>query len=250
MTLIANRIPYIYPDSTPPEVFSDDHGFAYYSLSESEYHFNRRIQEIHDRFKPDAILAATIFAALPLSGLQSDCPVWIDLFGHVMAEAQAKAYRYQDDSFLDHFRRHELLAIQKGDKFSTVSRAQEYAAIGELGLINRLNSKTAGYSFCHTIPCAMEPSIYTHDKIVMRGMDVPEQAFVVLWSGGFNTWTDIDTLVAGLELAMDRNPNIWFVSTGGQIDGHDEITYPSFVRKVKQVPSFRSFFAQGLGSQE
>ncbi len=47
----------------------------------------------------------------------------------------------------------------------------------------------------------------------------------MLWSGSYNTWSDVRTLVAGLERAMERNARIRFVSTGGEIPGHDESTY-------------------------
>ncbi len=245
LTLIANRIPSVYPDSTPPEIITEKHGFTYYNLSDKVFNDKHRIQDIHDRFKPDVILAATVFACKPLEKLKYSAPVWIDLFGHVMAEAQAKAFRYQSNEYLDHFLHHQYLALRTGDKFSTVSRAQSYATIGELGLIKRLSAQTTGYEFCHSIPCAIEPELYTHDKTIFRGKDVPQNAFVVLWSGGFNTWTDIDTLFNALEKAMAENPNIYFVSTGGQIDGHDEITYPKFVKLVNRSKYADRFVLKG-----
>ena len=58
----------------------------------------------------------------------------------------------------------------------------------------------------------------------MRGRLVPEDAFVVLWSGGYNVWSDIETLLQGLEKAMDEQPSIHFLSTGGAISGHDDAT--------------------------
>ena len=52
------------------------------------------------------------------------------------------------------------------------------------------------------IPCGLvdEPAEETgpSDPIV-RGRHVPEGAFIVLWSGGYNVWSDVDTLFAGLE---------------------------------------------------
>ncbi len=243
--LLANRIPFIYPDETPDEVVTDSHGFRFYNMADTVFRNSSRIQSIHDHFKPDAILAATLFACVPLSGLKTACPVWIDLFGHVMAEAQAKAFCYQDNSFLEHFLNHQLTALQRGDIFSTVSNAQAHATIGELGLLKRLTAETTGYNFCHTIPCAMEPELYRHDKTVLRGVDIPESAFVVLWSGGYNTWTDTETLFSGLESAMAQNPDVWFVSTGGQIDGHDEITYPAFCKKVRNSKYSERFVLKG-----
>jgi len=243
--LLANRIPFIYPDRTPPEVQLRKGTFTYLHMSDEMFQNTRRIQELHDSFQPDAILVATIFSIPALINLRTDVPIWIDLFGHVLSEAQAKAHRYQDDSYLEHFWKHEILAINKGDIFSSVSHAQAAAIVGELGLIGRLNYTTTGYVFCHTIPCAMDPEPLKHKKHVYRGNLVPSDAFVVLWSGGFNTWTDIDTLMNGLELAMERNPNIWFVSTGAQIDGHDEKTYPEFLQRVSKSPYKNRFVNRG-----
>jgi len=248
--LVANRIPYIYPDTIAPEIKIRRENLTYIHVQDNIFRNKRRIQELHDAFNPDAILAATIFSTSPLTQLDTTAPVWIDLFGHVMAEAQAKAFRYRDDSFLDHFLQHEIQALGQGDIFSTVSRAQKFATIGELGLLKRLTSKSTGYEFCHTIPCAMEPELYEHTQHVVRGDRVPQNAFVVLWSGGYNTWTDTDTLIKALEIAMKKNPDIWFVSTGGQIDGHDEKTYPAFVDKVKRSPFCDRFILEGWIEKE
>lgn len=250
ITLIAQRIPFIYPEDTPDEVIHRDDCFTYYNFSEKQFLDIRRIQEIHDRFQPDAILAATIFASSPLKNLNTECPVWIDLFGHVMAEAQAKVFRYNDNSFIDHFLKHEIQALKTGDIFSTVSKAQGFATVGELGLLKRLTAETTGYEFCHTIPCAMDPELYTHDRKMVRGTPIPEDDFIILWSGGYNTWTDIETLFDGLEYAMARNDSIWFVSTGGQIDGHDEITYPAFLEKIRQSRFRDRFIMQGWINRE
>ncbi len=245
ITLVANRIPGIYPEKTPPIVEEKNRRFRYIHCTEEYFRNAAFIQKIHDEVQPDALLAATIFAAAPLRFLKTAAPVWIDLFGHVMAEAQAKVFRYSDDTYLDHFRQHELLALDKGDIFSCVSRAQSFATVGELGLVGRLNRFTTGYEFCSVIPCAMSPEPLVHETEVLRNKLVPPDAFVVLWSGGFNTWTDTETLVAGLELAMEENAGIWFVSTGGQIDGHDEKTYPEFVQRVQSSPFSNRFILKG-----
>ncbi|MBN1552770.1 glycosyltransferase, partial [bacterium] len=243
--LLANRIPYIYPENTPPEVTISKGSFNYTHMSDHVFRNQQKIQAYYDRFKPDAILSATIFASPPLKTLKTDLPIWIDLFGHVMAEAQAKAYRYQSNDYLEHFWKHEISALETGDIFSTVSKAQEYATIGELGLLGRLSAQTTGYRFTRVIPCAMDPDPLEHKTQAFRGIDVPEDAFVVLWSGGYNTWTDIDTLFEGLDKAMSKNPDIWFVSTGGQIDGHDEKTYPKFLRKIAKSRYKNRFIMKG-----
>jgi glycosyltransferase involved in cell wall biosynthesis len=68
-----------------------------------------------------------------------------------------------------------------------------------------------------------------------RGPVFPEDAFAVLWTGGYNTWTDIKTLAAALSLAMEQIPRMRFISTGGAIPGHDEISYPAFIEEMQRT---------------
>ena len=239
--LIANRIPFIYPADTPPEVHQKFNNFHYIHTDSQKFSNPHWIASMIGEFKPDAILVATIFASPSFDIISDRTPIWMDLFGHVMAEAQAKAYRYNDNKYLNHFWNYEYQAINHGDIFSAVSQAQAHALIGELGLMGRLTSWTTGYQFSHVIPCAMDETKLIHKNQVIRGKEVPDDAFVVLWSGGYNVWTDVETLMAGLEYAMKQNDKLYFVSTGGQIDGHDEITYPSF-KKLIQKSEFKNRF--------
>ena len=68
-----------------------------------------------------------------------------------------------------------------------------------------------------------------------RGRLFPPDAFAILWSGGFNTWTDVRTLAAALSLAMEQEPRVHFVATGGAIPGHDEMTYDSFLSEMQKT---------------
>ncbi|OGL47171.1 MAG: hypothetical protein A2161_14265 [Candidatus Schekmanbacteria bacterium RBG_13_48_7] len=72
-----------------------------------------------------------------------------------------------------------------------------------------------------------------------------EDDFVVLWSGGYNTWTDVDSLYNGLVMAMEENPRIKFVSIGGAIDGHDTMTYERFKNLVEASPYNKNFILLG-----
>jgi glycosyltransferase involved in cell wall biosynthesis len=65
------------------------------------------------------------------------------------------------------------------------------------------------------------------------GLGLPADAFVVLWTGSFNTWCDIGTTIDALERAMDVCPSIHFVATGAGVPGHDERTYARFDRRVR-----------------
>ena len=78
----------------------------------------------------------------------------------------------------------------------------------------------------------------------VEGIDA--DAFVLLWSGSFNTWCDVDTLFTGIERAMERLPSLVFLSTGGEVRGHDEVRTRTFARSSREPPS-RTVQAVGLG---
>jgi len=68
---------------------------------------------------------------------------------------------------------------------------------------------------------------------------VDPAAKIVLWVGGYNTWTDIDTLYHGLAWAMEGDPRLHFVSVGGELPGCD--IYARFHRLV-EASAFRERF--------
>lgn len=245
VTLVGMRIPETYPGDAPPEIVDRRDRLIYASITGELYFQTPYVQRLHDELRPDAVVFAHAPASYVASVLETEAPVWVDVCGHVMAEAQAKAAVYGDDSYLDYFFHKMLGSLFRGDAYSTVSDAQRWALIGELGLAGRLNSLSNGADLVHTIPCGAEEEDYRHEQTVLRGIDVDEGDFVVLWSGGFNTWTDVDTLFAGLSRAMDRDPSVRFVATGGQIDGHDEITYPRFVEAIEASPHRDRFILKG-----
>jgi glycosyltransferase involved in cell wall biosynthesis len=243
--LVAMRIPKTYPEDTPPEIVRRDGCLTYASVTDGLYFRSSYVRDVYATFHPEAVIYAHGSVSYDDGVVDPEVPMWIDLCGHVMAEAQAKAEVYRDDFYLEYFFDRVTGAVVRGDRFSTVSDAQAWAVIGELGLAGRLNSMTNGHKLVHTIPCGVEERDYHHDRTVLRGVDVEREAFVVLWSGGFNTWTDIDTMFNGLIHAMERDASIRFVATGGQIDGHDEITYPRFVEMVRASPHQDRFVLKG-----
>ncbi|MDZ7836823.1 MAG: glycosyltransferase [Actinomycetota bacterium] len=180
------------------------------------------------------------------SKIKTGLPLWADLFGHVMAEAQARAAVDEDDGCLFHYWNSEYNILRKADLFSCVSERQEYALIGELGAAGRLNRHTLGYDFSCCIPCGMPADSYQHTRKVIRTAEgVGEDDFVVLWTGGYNTWTDVDTLFEGLKLAMESNPKIKFVSTGGEIPEQDTRTYPHFLSLIEESRFRQNFLMKG-----
>lgn len=225
--------------------------FEYNLLKKDDFEDIGLISEILKRFKPDCMIGSTFYPSSVASKLldtlkAKNIPFWADLFGHVMAEAQARAYIDGDDSCLFHYWNNEYGIISGADIFSCVSSRQEYALIGELGAIGRLNKHTSGYNFTDVIPCGLPPLEYKSIKNVFRGKDnIGKDDFVVLWTGGYNTWTDVDTLFKGMTEAMKNNPKIKFVSTGGEIPEQDLKTYPRFLSMIYKSSYKDRFLMKG-----
>ena len=203
------------------------------------------VKEKIARMAPDALVGATIYGSCALARWQPDVPFWADQFGHVMAEAQAKAALDGNNGVLPYFWRMVRPVVGWADRTSVVSNRQRYAAIGELGCAGRLGHETSGYEFVSVIPCAVPPRAVERPPAAIRGASVPEGSFVVLWSGGYNVWSDVNTLFGGLQSAMAKNSTIHFLSTGGGIPVHDDRTYVEFVRLVENSSMRDRFHLQG-----
>ena len=202
--------------------------------------------------RPDAVVGASLYGsgALATAGT-GERPFWADQFGHAMAEAQAKAAIEGRNWPVAHTWRLVAPVMRSADRVSVVSERQRYAAIGELGALGRLTAETCGYEFTAVIPCALVPEGETpagapgEDGPPVRGRLVPDDAFVVLWSGGFNVWSDVDTVVHGLEAAMDREQRVHLVATGGALAGHDTSTWMRFNALVERSPHRARFHVEG-----
>jgi glycosyltransferase involved in cell wall biosynthesis len=201
----------------------------------------RRIEEI----APQAVVGATIYGSFALAQTRPGVPFWADQFGQVMAEAQAKAALDRENWPLAHFWRMLGPVVRRADKISAVSERQRYAVIGELGALGRLNAETCGYELTAVLPCALIPQEPLPSRGLLRPGRVPQDAFLTLWSGGYNVWSDVETLFRGVEAAMRRDDRVWFVSTGGAIDGHDEATYRHFEELVAGSDLAHRFLLEG-----
>lgn len=232
--VVGSRIPFVYDSDAPPLSVTCQEGITVHSLDQHLFETGSYVQNLVDQYRPDCIVGATAFPSRVACELRTELPVWVDFFGDPMAEAQAKAFTYCDDAYIEHFKRFSEIAISRGDVFSSVSEPQKHALIGQLGLLGRLNQYTHGTPLVHSIPCAIEPKPCREHRSLLRGVRIDHDDFAVLWSGGYNTWTDVDTLFHGLEAAMSQDARIRFVSTGGQIDGHDEVTYPRFLAMIER----------------
>ncbi len=256
LCLVTYAIQSAYPDGfiseNQEEYAYEGKRFRYHCLSQGDFEDTGQIQKIYEDFSPDCLIGCTFYpsdmAARLLSRIKTKArvPFWADLFGHVMAEAQARAFMDEDDSALFHYWNGEYGILTEADIFSCVSKRQSYALVGELGAAGRLNRHSSGYEFTHVIACGMPQEEYRHEKIVFRGKGkIAKDDFVILWTGGYNTWTDIDTLFEALTEAMSKNPSIFFVSTGGEIPEQDVKTYPRFLSLIEDSPFKERFLMNG-----
>ncbi len=202
--------------------------FTYYSLDHATFEDGRMLQDLCERTQPEAIVAVHAYATWAASRLSSQAPLWADLNGYAMTEAQSQAAVVGNEAPVSEAWKWERAAIARADAFSVVSMRQKFALIGELAAIGRLKGTSYGEDRIHYMPNAVEPESYRHARRVLRGTLVGEKDFVVLWAGGYNTWTDVDTLFEGLTSAMQEEPRLRFVSLGGAMPGRDETTFYRF----------------------
>ncbi len=221
-----------------------------------EKHFeNGGLDAALAEFRPAGLVGVGVQGAALAARLRTGLPLWADVFGDPMAEAQAKAVLDGDDGPLVRFWNMLGPVLAEADRFSAVSRRQADALLGQLGLAGRLSRHTSGEDMVTVIPCAAQPAA-DHDKASLRlqlreRLGIASDDFVVLWSGSFNTWCDTDTLFEGLELAMTAEPGLRFVATGGEVKGHDERSYDSFRRRVGSSRYRRRYHLAGwVDSQE
>ena len=82
-----------------------DHGkrFKEFRVSKNDPQLLPYIQKIHDDFHPDAIVAVNTHPSYIASLIDSRTPLWSDLNGWIMAEAQAQAYKKESNDYLSHY---------------------------------------------------------------------------------------------------------------------------------------------------
>lgn len=231
--------------AAPPVELETIEGVRIERLSRGLFANHERIRSQIEEFAPHGVVGATIYGSYALAIARPPVPFWADQFGHVMAEAQAKSALDGHAEVVPYFWRLVEEVLGWADRFSVVSERQKWAAVGELGAIGRLNFRTIGQDFIAVIPCALLPASADNPALPVRRRSHPEDPFRILWSGSYNTWSDVRTLVQGLERAMERNCRIRFTSTGGEIPGHDESTYGELVERARQSRFAERFDLRG-----
>jgi glycosyltransferase involved in cell wall biosynthesis len=281
-------------DVQPALIRLNFHGLEYQSFTNCDFPFiHETLTQVARSFAPDAMIGVNNLPAWIVARLPLCVPMWADLYGYQMAEKQGQAARTHDDDALVPAWKKEALTARRADKFSTVSRPQLHALLGEMASLGRLNQHTFRYHFVHHIPASFHPAFASqpvsqsdlsdssdrsdlsdlsasrsvgqsaglHPPVssirnpqspipnpqfsvlspqssslspLLRGRIVPPDAFVLLWSGGYNFWTDPDFLFEFISAALHQDARIHYVSTGGALEGYNTQTYERFQNLVEK----------------
>ncbi|MCX7624715.1 MAG: glycosyltransferase [Candidatus Sumerlaeaceae bacterium] len=211
-----------------------------------QYHSQRTpeaLATLHERCQFDCVVATTDIMNDLAARIPVRLPLWLDYLGDPFAERQLQAATYDNDASLLDLWKLMLQALLHGDRFSVASTPQKYALLAQLALAGRLNQFTAGEDLISVIPNSSRvmKGLHIHRRSLVKGYLIPAESFLVLWAGGYNTWMDPETLFYGLEQAIRENPSIYFVSVGGEIPGHDNLTFKKF-RALCDASEFHSHF--------
>ena len=234
-----------FGEPLPGEPAPAGEGLTRVCLAPGDFMDQGRLQQELSRFGPDAVVAASSYqctrAASLLGQLAPDLPLWVDLPGDMMAEAQLRAATAGVESdpgeppvpdFVADYRSILLPALGRADRFSVVSARQRLCLVGQLGLAGRLGPETLGQELVAVIPASVEAPPATEEGKPPE--DLPDEGrFVIISSGSFNTWMDIETLFEGLSRAMSRDSRIHFVAAGGAVSGHCEAPLARFKSLVR-----------------
>lgn len=232
LTLIKIAMPECYEIEPKFEAKIEDNGHDTFTISKNDPALLGRIQEILDEIEPDVVISVNTYPSYLASKLSMRAYFWADLNGWIMAEGAIQAHATGSNDYLPHYYRMEKSILKRADKISAVSMAQKGAILGELAFLGRINSDTATYDFVAHVPnaaFAKQEEMIESKEIRKK---IPEGAITCLWAGGYNTWADVETLFKGLENAMRENENLYFVSTGGEIEGLENKTFANFKKMI------------------
>ncbi len=229
VTLLCMRITGSTHPDRPDEACFKEGALTCYTVDElSHFADDDYVRGLIERHRPDALIGACGYPASRAVSVTGDLPVWADVHGYPMGEAQAKAFHYDEGGYIHHFWNIHREVLKRADRFSVTSERQRMALIGELGAMGRLNHHTFRENLVTQIPIAWNEEVPFEKH--HRSKDDP---FVVFFCGGYNLWCDVELLFEGVEKAMEKDSRIRFLSTGGAITGHDEKSYPRFKTLVE-----------------
>lgn len=174
----------------------------------------RWVEETH----PSVAVSAGPFAPTRAAArLPRPLPVFIDLPGDMMAEAQLRARASLQTTHVLHAREVLGAALLRGDAFSVISQRQQHALWGQLGVLGRLGPSQLEPPPVWVTPVGVEP-LWEH-WAPARARVLPPR---VIWPAALNTWSDGETLFQVGAQLLSRHPSVELVVTGGPIAGHEE----------------------------
>lgn len=210
--------------------------------------WRRELQAAHDEFRPDCVVAVNFSHSLYATRLETDRPLWCDIYGDMITIHQAACYRAGSDRGLPTTIGFMKRILRSGDIFSACGAPQRHMLAGELAMAGRLNFRTFGYDFVRVVLPGGSARLAEAESTGLCAQwreRLGETAFVALWCGGYNTWTDVDTLFAGLESAMNRNPELHFVSVGASTYSAPDNVYERFTGLIEKSPHRDRFHLLG-----
>lgn len=244
--LLTVPIPGATDDAADPPWHEREYeGFVYTAmLANSEPRVAPAIHAAIDTFKPHGLVGINAWPAYLLARCGGNLPLWADLNGWTMAEGQVRAAVVGHDKEYAHFWKIEATALMRADRFSTVSGRQRDALFGEFAMAGRLTRHLFREPLVHVVPNAVHPEYVSIERRPgvpdWLGDRLPQNAQICLWSGGFNSWTDVGMIVESIAAAMDQVAELHLVCTGGAVLGHDEETHRQFLAEAgRRLPSGR-----------
>lgn len=206
------------------------------------------LQAAHDRFDPACVLGVDFYPSLYATRLKTSRPMWLDLYGDPLTISQVARYRRGTDQGIGTAIALMMQVLQRGDMFGACGLPQQQALVGELAMAGRLNSRTFGYNLVDVIypgapPVSLEQ--VTEREAQRRALGLDAEAFVALWCGGYNTWTDVVTLFKALEHAMAQDSRVHYVSVGASTYQASETQYDRLVSLAARSPYANRFHLLG-----
>lgn len=219
---------------------------TYHRLNLMEFNWQKHVNAASEAFQPDATLSIMLNNGLRATRLASKKPLWIDLYGDRVSEGQVSSHTRRSNRGIKILFEYLDIILRHADVYSTCSTPQKFEVVGQLGMVERLNRETIGYDFVHAIlPGAPSQPRAIGDTIQLRGEKIPEDAFIVLWCGGYNVWTDVQTLFWGLNDAMERDPRIHYVSAGAAVSMQNNTSYDRLLELINRSPNKHRFHMLG-----
>jgi glycosyltransferase involved in cell wall biosynthesis len=108
--------------------------------------------------------------------------------------------------------------------------------------------QTFGYEFNRVILPGSPPVSLSSDQtngLIPDTVNLEADDFPVLWCGGYNTWTDIETLFRGLEWAMERESRVRFISLGASTYNSPDNNYSKLLNLIKTSPNYHRYHMLG-----